>query len=175
MSVCVCVCLCTGCMCEHGACAFILSSSSYCASIYFLALSQASLVFAFCLCSLTIIHCTGRPQKNGEGLGAFIMWMMSGGREVDIRGGEGAQLSKQCMFEHSIIYRSFGLQMLAWLKLHVLVLTSKKLAFKFSTMNIGPSIPTSTSCPLMWWMLPGLPRFSRWSHVLLWTQKKVKT
>ena len=86
--------------------------------------------------------------------------------------GEGAQLSKQCMFEHSIIYRSFGLQMLAWSKLHVLVLTSKKLAFNFSTMNIGPSIPTSTSRPLMWWMLPGLPRFLRWSRVLLWTQKE---
>ena len=38
-------------------------------------------------------------------------------------------------------------------------MTGKKLTLKFS-MNIGPSPPTSTSCPLTWWMLSGLPHFS---------------
>ena len=33
----------------------------------------------------TIICGRGRPVKNGEGLGVFIMWMMSGGQEVDKR------------------------------------------------------------------------------------------
>ena len=35
-----------------------------------------------------------------------------------------------------------------------------------------PPPPTSTSCPLTWWMLPGLPRFSPAfrSRVLVWTQ-----
>ena len=70
----------------------------------------------------TIIHGSGRPAKNGEGLGAFITRMMSGGR----RGG-GAQLPKQCTGPSVwAFYCSFGLQTL------LLVLASKKLAFKFS-------------------------------------------
>ena len=43
-------------------------------------------------------------------------------------------------------------------------------------LNISPSPPTSTSHPLTWWMLPGLPRFSPvfCSRVLLWTQTEGK-
>ena len=62
-------------------------------------------------------------------LGAFITWMTSGGCEVDI-GGEGPT-AKTTHRTVRALYRIFELQTLAWWKL--LVLTSKKLAFKFST------------------------------------------
>ena len=42
--------------------------------------------------------------------------------------------------------------------------------------SIGPSPPTSTSCPLTWWMHPGLPCFHCCSTcVLLWTQTEGRT
>ena len=96
---------------------------------------------------------------------------MSGGREVDVKRG-GAQLPKQ----HTgpsiwALYRIFGLQTLAWWKLLVLIGKNSFSSLLRIYLNIGPSLPTSTSRPLTWWMLPGLPRFSPVfrSHVLLWT------
>ena len=78
------------------------------------------------------VHNNTQNQKigenyNREGLGAFITWMTSGGHD---RGG-GAQLPRQRTGPSvRALYRIFELQTLAWWKL--LVLTSKKLAFKFS-------------------------------------------
>ena len=78
---------------------------------------------------LVCVHNNTRLAKSGEGLWAFITWMTSGGREVD--GGGGAKLPKQYTGSSvRVLYCSFGLQMLAWSKL--LILTGKKLAFKFS-------------------------------------------
>ena len=78
---------------------------------------------------LVCVHNNTRLAKSGEGLWAFITWMTSGGREVD--GGGGAKLPKQYTGSSvQVLYCSFGLQMLAWSKL--LILTGKKLAFKFS-------------------------------------------
>ena len=93
------------------------------------------------------------------------MWLMSGGCDscqVDVRWTwEEGQLAKQCTGPSiRALYSSIGVQTLAWSKL--LVLTGKKLAFKFSTyiFQYQPLPPMSTSCPFMWWMLPGLPHFS---------------
>ena len=65
---------------------------------------------------------------------------------------------------------------LAWWKL--LVLTGKKLAFKFSMyiFEYRAPPPLRPPRPLAWWMLPGLPRFSPVfrSRVLLWTQTEGK-
>ena len=77
------------------------------------------LPFAF-----TIIHGSRRPAKNGEGLRAFIMWMMSGGRE----GWYNRELHTRLSIR--ALYHRYWFQTLAWSKL--LVLNSKKLAFKFS-------------------------------------------
>ena len=60
-----------------------------------------------------------------------------------------------------VLYRVFRLHTLALLKL--LVLTSKKLAFKFSTYVFEYwSLPTYIHCAStdMWWMLPNLPTWS---------------
>ena len=100
-----------------------------------------------------------------------VRWMQGG------RMGGGAQLPKQRTGPSvRALYHIFGLQTLAWWKL--LVLTSKKLAFKFSTYRFEYRSlpPMSTSRPLTWWMLPGLPRFSPVfrSRVLLWTQMEGK-
>ena len=99
-----------------------------------------------------------------------VRWTRGGHREG------GAQLPKQ----HTgpsvrALYLVFRLQTLTWWKL--LILNGKKLAFKFATYIFEyQPLPTYTSRPLMWWMLPGLPRFSPvfHSHVLLWTQTKGK-
>ena len=81
------------------------------------------------------------------------------------------------MFTNSREQHNFGLQTLAWSKL--LILTGKKLAFKFSTyiFEYWPLPPSSTSHPLTWWMLPSLSPFAPifCSHVLLWTQTECKT
>ena len=75
-----------------------------------------------------------KKKKNGEGLGAFITWMMSGGWEVEIEGwGQTAKTT------HCIIH-SLGLQTLAWSKRPIM--TNKKLAFEFSEyiyLNISPA------------------------------------
>ena len=50
-----------------------------------------------------IIHRSGRPAKNEEGLGAFITWMTSGRHEVDV-GGEGSNCQNNAQdhpFKHS--------------------------------------------------------------------------
>ena len=109
-------------------------------------------------------------NQNREGLGAFITWMTSGGRGTDVGVGRGP-MPRQSV---RALHRVFGIQTLAWRKL--LVLTGKKLVFKLvrTYLNISSSLPMSTSCPLTWWMLPGLPIFRR-SRVLLWMQTKVKT
>ena len=39
--------------------------------------------------AFSIIHASGRVQKNGEGLETLIMWMMIGGREADVGRGRG--------------------------------------------------------------------------------------
>ena len=44
------------------------------------------------LFAFTIIHGSGRPSKNRKSLGAFIMWMVSGGHEVDWGGGGGGRI-----------------------------------------------------------------------------------
>ena len=102
---------------------------------------------------------SGRLLENWEGLGAFITWMMSGGHEVD-RGGEGVKLPKQRSGSSvQMLYHSFALQTLQRMKL--LVMTGKKLTFNFCTYIYEYwSLPTYIVCPLMWWMLPGLPCFS---------------
>ena len=54
--------------------------------------------------------------KNRKGLGAFIMWMASGGHEVDV-GGWGPT-TKQCIGSSvQALYPSFGFQTLSWSKL----------------------------------------------------------
>ena len=84
--------------------------------------------------AFTLIHGSGSSAKNGEGLGAFITWMTSGGCEVDMGGGGvggRVQLPKQhTRLSVRVLYRSFELQTLASSKL--LVLIGKKHAFKFS-------------------------------------------
>ena len=120
------------------------------------------------------MHKSGRLVKNGEGLGAFITWMTSGEHEVDVGGG-GDQLAElHTGSSVQALYHVFGLQTLAWSKL--LVLTGKKLAFKFSTYIFEcrplPPCPPRIHLASTWWMFPGLPHFSPvfHSHVLLWTQ-----
>ena len=87
--------------------------------------------------------------------------------QVDARWMWGGLTAKQCT--GSSIWElncSFGLQMLAWSKL--LILTSKKLAFKFSMYIFEyrplPPYTSSTLLPLMWWVLPGIPCFSSESN-----------
>ena len=104
--------------------------------------------------------------------------MTSGGRQVDVVVGGGQLPMQRTGSSVRVLYHSFGLQTSAWSKL--LVLTGKKLAFKFSTLLIILSItpPPPHHQPRIyltlfpWWMLPGLPRFSLLfcSRVLLWTQ-----
>ena len=101
-----------------------------------------------------------------------VRWMWGGRR------GRGPT-AKQCTgVSVQALYCSFGLETLAWSKL--LGLTSKKLAFKFSTYIFEyrslPPPPTSNSHPLMWWMLPDLLHFSLVfrSRVLLWMQTEGK-
>ena len=129
---------------------------------------------SFCiLFVLAIIHRHGRPakkeKKNGEGLGAFITWTMLGGCEVDV-GGE----RLNCQKEHIawwpsvwMLYHSFGLQTLAWMKLFVLL--SKELTFKFTAYILKyqlPLNPPPVHSSDEWSQASSIFRF----HVLLWTQ-----
>ena len=84
-----------------------LCSLSHRVLVSFPGLPRFYLLFAF-----TIIHGSGRPAKNGKGLGAFISWCRWtwGG----CRGG-GAQLPKQCTGSSIwAFYWNFGLQTIAW-------------------------------------------------------------
>ena len=105
--------------------------------------------------------------ENGEGLGVFIMWMMSGGQEVDKRwtwgggevdvGGRGLTTKTMHWIIHSNALPQFELQTLAWTKL--LVLTGKKLSFKFQCVHIW-ILALPLHVHLAWWMLPGLHFFT---------------
>ena len=53
-------------------------------------------LFFVLLFGLTITHRSRRAEKKGEGLGAFITWMMSGGYEVDV-GGVGSVVDSTCL------------------------------------------------------------------------------
>ena len=95
-----------------------------------MARSQASPIFY--LPFFAIIH----RSRNREGLGAVIPWMMWDEHEVDIGEG-GVQLPNLCTGSSvQVLYHVFGLQILAWWK--QLILTGKKLAFKFSTWISAP-------------------------------------
>ena len=61
-----------------------------------------------------------KTSENGEGLEAFITWMMSCGHKRGRRG-ERAQLLKPCTRFIRVLYHSFGLQTLAWLKPLILI------------------------------------------------------
>ena len=90
-----------------------------------------------------------KTAKNGEGLVSFIMWVTSGGHEVDIRG-RGPTAKKYTGSFIQVLYRSSGLKTLAWSKL--LTFTGKKLTFGVYLLHIWIS---STPRPLTWWMRPG--------------------
>ena len=95
------------------------------------------------------------------------------------RGGHwegGAQVPEQhTSLSVQALCRSFGLTTLVWLKL--LILTSKKLAFKFSSyvFEYQPFLPYIHLASLVWYLLPGLPCFRQSSAFLyLWTQMEGK-
>ena len=139
-----------------------------------LASPQASPVFTFHLCSQYYTE-----RKTGE------KWGRSGSihHVNDVRwtwgrhGREGVQLPKQHTGSSvQMLYHSFGLQTLAWMKL--LVTTGKKLTFKFSTY-IFEYWPLPTYIHLVSTHVMNAPRPSLFfaafrSHILLWIQK-VKT
>ena len=54
---------------------------------WFAVASFPDLLRFYFLLAFIIIHRTGRPVKNGEGLGAFVMWMMLAGCEGGWGGG----------------------------------------------------------------------------------------
>ena len=94
-------------------------------------LSFFVLLFAF---GVNVVHRSGSVTKNGKGLGLFIMWTMSGGREMDIEWRD--PNCKNNKLDHSL-YRSSGLQMLAWLKL--LILRNSLMSIVDTYLNIDPS------------------------------------
>lgn len=98
--------------------------------------SQASLIFV-CLFAfgIHVVHRSGRVTKNGKGLGLFIMWTTSGGREMDI--GWRGPTAKTTHWQ--AFYRSSGLQMLAWLKLLILTGKNSLMSIVHTYLNICPS------------------------------------
>ena len=101
-------------------------------------LSRNSLVprptlFFVLLFTLTITHRSRRAEKKGEGLGAFITWMMSGGYEVDV-GGVGSVVDSTCLhWVHCWVrYKHF----------------TARLDSRFYSNSAQPclNLPTSTRC-----------------------------
>ena len=105
-------------------------------------------------------------DNGGEGLVSFMMWVTSGGCEVD-----GDQLQKQHTGSSiQALYPSSGLKTLAWSKL--LAFTGKKLAFGVYSLHTGPSPyihPASTH--VMNETRPSLFfAVFRFVYILYWTQ-----
>ena len=112
-------------------------------------------------------------KRGKAGCQVDVRWTWEGGEEG---GGNWQNNALDHSFEH-VLYRSIGVQTLAWSKL--LVLTGKKLAFKFSTTHIWISAPPPLSPPCIHSRdecSQAFPVFYQSSapHVILWVQTEDK-